>query len=160
MASACFHACMTRMIGNTAILLAGATDHGWPDRCQHPLQCRFPRRHAAKTKSQTCAPRRLRLRGFSIQLSSALSLYVLGGCQSRSALPPSREPLLGPGLHNLLQPVERKDVFRAAGDQTPAPVQALLGRALPAIPFPPGFRPKIGPFYPVEIFPGTRESSG
>ncbi len=56
--------------------------------------------------------------------------------------------LIGPRADNLLQPVKRKHVFRAAGDQTPAPVQALLGRALPAIPSPPGFRPQNRPVLP------------
>ena len=73
---------------------------------------------------------RLRLRGSLIQFSSALSLYVLGACQSRSALPPSRGTLIGPPWPpNPLQTVEIKDLFPAAGDQTPARVQALLGRA-------------------------------
>jgi hypothetical protein len=36
----------------------------------------------------------------------------------------------GPGLHNLLQPVEMKDVFRAAGDQTPAELRLSWGEPI------------------------------
>ncbi len=45
---------------------------------------------------------------------------------------PLGNPYWPPWLPNPLQPVEIKDVFPAAGDQTPARVQALLGRALPS----------------------------
>ncbi len=134
--------------------------HGWPDRCRHPLQCRFSHRHAQKTQARKCASRSTAAEGLSNPVQQRfIPLCARSMPVSLCASTLSGNPYWAPMAAHPLQTVEIKDLFPAAGDQTPARVQALLGRA-PEHPVPTRISAENRPVLPQKSASGTGESSG